>query len=471
MVGRGGDQAALDGIPRVRPLLGLALLFLAFAAAGGACLWAVGAIPTWTRLLRLGGLAYLVGFALCGSIWTLLLIVGAPFTGATVAAVPTALVCASIAIGWRLGRAPPSGGTARPKPGVSLVVATVAVGAMGVFYEALFRAGRLQGLQSYDGWAFWIPKAKAVFLFHGLDEQFFTLLAGRSYPPLVPAVDAAAFHAMGGIDAVSLHLQFWVVALALGWAVAGLLTGLAPGWLAWPFILLALVAPRVGDRLLIPQADTVVYALVVPSVLLMVAWTRKPERWHLVVSAILLAGAANTKREGLLLAAVVLAAAGVATVSRLRRSWPSLAVVGATVVAAAIPWRIWFASKDITGEGPAGGVLGAGDRAWPALRLAVGAFFDSALWSLLATAVVASLLLGLLARTWRTTAFLGAFLGLGLVSAAWIVWIYPEIPLTTEESTNPLVRYLVALVLASAVAAPVVLADVWAAADRGEGAE
>lgn len=445
----------------MRPLLGLIVLSLAYAGTGALVLWAFGAVPTWTRVLRYGGLAYLVGVGLCGTAWTLLLVVGVPFTGATVVVVIALLASGAAGLGWRLGRARPAGGPRRPAPGAALAVTAVGIAATGIFYEALFRAGRLQGLQSYDGWAFWIPKAKAIFLLHGLDEQFFSLLPGRSYPPLVPAVDAAAFHAMGGIDVVTLHLQFWVFALALGWAVAGLLTELVPGWLAWPFVVLALVAPRVGDRLLIPQADTIVYAFVVPSALLLVVWLREPRRWHLLTAAMLLAAAANTKREGLLLGAVVLAAAGIGTADRLRRAWPALAAVGIVVVVAAIPWRIWFATKDLAGEGPSGGSLGTGDRGWPSLKLAVGAFFDSSLWSVLATAVAASLVLGLVTRPRRSAVFLGAFLVLGVLSAAWIVWVYPEIPLTTEESTNPLVRYLVALVLASAALAPVVLADVW----------
>ena len=445
----------------MRSLLGLIVLSLSYAAMGGAYLWALGATPTWLRLLRYGGLAYLTGLGLCGVAWTTLLVLGVPFTGFTVVGVIVFLAAVAVALGRRLGRALPEGRPTLPAPGLALAVTATGIAATAVFYEALFRAGRLQGLQSYDGWAFWIPKAKAIFLLHGLDEQFFALLPGRSYPPLVPAVDAAAFHAMGGIDVVTLHLQFWVIALALGWAVGGLLTELVPGWLAWPFIVLSLVAPRVGDRLLIPQADTVVYAFVVPSALLLARWLREPRRRHLVVAAVLLAAAANTKREGLLLAGVLLAAAGIGTLDRVRRSWPALAAVGLVVVAAALPWRIWFATKDMTGEGPSGGALGPGGRLWPSIRLAVGAFFDSTLWSLLATAVAAALILGLLTRRRRAALFLGSFLALGLLSAAWIVWIYPEIPLTTEESTNPLVRYLVALVLSSAAIAPIVLADVW----------
>ena len=53
------------------------------------------------------------------------------------------------------------------------------------------------GLYWFDAWSFWVPKAKAIYFFGGLDEEFFTELPGASYPLLVPVLDAAAFHAMG----------------------------------------------------------------------------------------------------------------------------------------------------------------------------------------------------------------------------------------------------------------------------------
>ena len=36
-----------------------------------------------------------------------------------------------------------------------------------VYFEALFRSGRLAGLFEWDGWAFWVPKAKAIYYFGG----------------------------------------------------------------------------------------------------------------------------------------------------------------------------------------------------------------------------------------------------------------------------------------------------------------
>ena len=91
----------------------------------------------------------------------------------------------------------------------ALLVTAAGIALAGLLLEALFRSARLQSLQAYDAWAFWVPKAKAIYFFGGLDEQVFTTTPGPTYPPLVPILDAAAFHAMGSADTVTLHLQYW----------------------------------------------------------------------------------------------------------------------------------------------------------------------------------------------------------------------------------------------------------------------
>jgi len=111
------------------------------------------------------------------------------------------------------------------------------------------------GLSAWDAWAFWVPKAKVIYFFGELDEQFFRELANPTYPQLVPALEASAFNFMGSVDAVTLHLQFWFLACSFVASVAGLLAARVPGLLLWPFLLLVLVAPRIVGRSLDPQAD------------------------------------------------------------------------------------------------------------------------------------------------------------------------------------------------------------------------
>ena len=107
----------------------------------------------------------------------------------------------------------------------AVLVSAGGVALTGLLLEALFRSARLQSLQAYDAWAFWVPKAKAIYFFGGLDAQVFTTFPGPTYPPLIPILDAAAFHAMGGVDVVTLHLQYWFLVVGAVAAVAGSSTG------------------------------------------------------------------------------------------------------------------------------------------------------------------------------------------------------------------------------------------------------
>ena len=52
---------------------------------------------------------------------------------------------------------------------------------------------------NWDSWAFWLPKAKSTYYFHGLDSGpgGFTHFANRDYPPLAPALEATNFHFIG----------------------------------------------------------------------------------------------------------------------------------------------------------------------------------------------------------------------------------------------------------------------------------
>ena len=135
----------------------------------------------------------MTGDAALGVALSIELVLGVPFRLATVVLTCLALTVAGLVLGRALGREHPfarGGGSG----GIGLVAA--AYGALVVVYvEALFRAGRLAALSNYDGWAFWVPKAKVIYLFGGLDERFFRELPNPTYPPLVPALEAAAFQA------------------------------------------------------------------------------------------------------------------------------------------------------------------------------------------------------------------------------------------------------------------------------------
>ncbi len=255
----------------VRAIAGLVLLNVGFAVMGTSLLWALRGFARWSDALRLGGLGYLLGVAAFGTLWTQFLVVGVPFGGWGVILTLVGGTVAASPAGVRLGRPRPRGfaGPRSRFDRFSLLVTATGVALVGLLLEAFFRSARLQSLQAFDAWAFWVPKAKAIYFFGGLDEQVFTTSAGPTYPPLVPIVDAAAFHAMGSADTVTFHLQFWFLVTGAVVAIAGCLYRHAPAWALWPSILLVLVVPRFGERLMTPQADVLVDVLFVVGALLL----------------------------------------------------------------------------------------------------------------------------------------------------------------------------------------------------------
>jgi hypothetical protein len=449
----------------VHALAGLALLNLLLLASGTALVWALRGFVTWVELVRFLGVAYLAGVAGIGSTWVLLLILGVPFSLATVLAVPLAVLAAAVAVGRRYGRPVPSG--LRVRPGPALFVTAVAVAAVGIVLQASFRAARLNGLYAWDAWSFWVPKGKAIYFFGELDEQFFTALPGSSYPPLIPVLDAAAFHVMGSADVVTLHVQYWLFSVGFVWALAGLLSTRVPAWIVWPFVLLALAAPRVGVRLDVPEADLVLQFFFVAAAVLVYFWLLDRQPWQLALATVLLCGMVLTKREGLLLAAVLVAATLLAAGRELRAVWRQLAVMVAVVVAVAVPWRVWYVLHGVGGEGPSTTGLDPSEnvgRLWSSIRLAVEVLVDYGYWSLAAPLALGALVIGALARTWVTVVFFGALVTLVTLGGGWITWAIPELEISEELGLNPIVRFMGAATLTCIAAAPLLLASAWSKA-------
>jgi hypothetical protein len=443
-----------------RALLGLAAFNLFLLAVGIAGLAALRGWRSWHDLVRMGGLAYLLGVALMGVTLSIELVVGVPFSFATIVVTGVALALAAAALRRPLARWRPELPAGRAR-GVALVA--VAFGALVVVYlEALFRSARLSSLSAWDAWAFWVPKAKAIYFFGGLDEQIFTTSAGPTYPPIVPILDAAAFHAMGSVDVVTFHLQFWFLLAGGVAAIAGCLYRHVPPWALWSSLLLVLVVPRFGEGLLTPQADVLVDLLFVVGALQLTLWLRDGQGWRLACIAALFAGAALTKREGLLYSALALGVTFGASWPRRRSAWPRLALVVGIVVAAAIPWRLWYRAHDIRGEAPPS--LGAGaslHRALDSLRLSLDVLFDVSLWSVVPFVLLLALAAAFVWGDRRLAGFVTALLVLVFLGGAWVTYSYPGLPITANEALNPIVRYTGALVLLAGVSMPLLVGSAW----------
>jgi hypothetical protein len=351
-------------------------------------------------------------------------------------------------------------GWPRPAPPWAVLATAAGVALAGLLLEAYFRSARLQSLQSYDGWAFWVPKGKAIYFFGGLDDQVFTTTPGPSYPPLVPILDAASFHAMGSADAVTLHLQYWFLVVGGLAAIAGCLYRHTTPWLLWPPLLLVAAVPRFGTHLLLPQADMLVDVLFVVAALLLVLGLRDPRSWRVAAAAILLAGATLTKREGLFFAACALGLAF--AVGQRKGAWRPTVVAVVVVAAAAVPWRIWYRSMGIGSEAPPGsGLTGSAGRALDALRLSGDVLFDASLWSVLPFVVLVALAVSFLAGDRLLAVFSAALLGALFLGGAWVTYSFRDIPVTADEAVNPIVRYTGAIVLLGAGLLPLLLASTW----------
>jgi hypothetical protein len=438
----------------VRALSGLAALSLAYAIVGVVFLWALGAFSTWRAGLRLAGLGYLLGLAAFGVLWTTLLVAGVPFAALEIVVSLIALAAAGVGVGVVRGVALPRGWPRRAAAPRVLVTAT-GVALAGLYLEALFRAARLSSLQAYDAWAFWVPKGKAIFYFDGLDVHVFTTTPNAAYPPLQPILDAAAFSAIGSADATTLHVQFWLIVVGAIAAAAGLLHRRAPAWILWPPLLLVLVVPRFGVRLFEPLADVLLDILVVVAALLLALWLRDSAGWRLAVAAVLLAGAVNTKREGIVFSASVLAAAFVA--SRPHR-WPRLAAASVGVGLAVLPWRLWLERHDLSSGAPSSFET---DRLAGALRLSFDVLYSNARWSVLPLVGTIALCAAAAWGDRRLAAYVGVLALLLFAGGVWSTVGFPDLAITADESGNPIVRYTGSLVFLAAVTVPLLLASVW----------
>jgi hypothetical protein len=373
-----------------------------------------------------------------------------------------ALVVARPLTRWR----PDPPARARGMGVVSVVFGVLVV----VYLEALFRAGRLAGLSAWDAWSFWVPKAKAIYFFGGLDEQFFRELANPTYPPLLPALDAAAFHLMGSADVVTLHLQFWFFACGFVAAVASLLAPRVTPYALWPCLLLALVAPRIVGHNLDAQADFLLDYLFALAALLIALWLVDREPWLLIAASMLMTASVLTKREGQLFVACILVAGAVASRRDWRSAWPRLAASAAPPIAATATWHAWYASRHLTGELPTGGAFDLFDnldRGWPALHAVIGTVFDYELWLVVVPLVGVGVGLAYLAGARTLPTYALALYALVIAGLTWVLWSFTELelPFVQDESVNPIVRLSASLVVVSAGILPLLLDAAWRGTD------
>jgi hypothetical protein len=429
------------------------LLVVGVAIAFGLRLWS-----GWRRLARLLGVAYFAGVAAMGILWTLQLTVGVPLTVLTIFIGGVLVAAVAITIGLRRR----SGDLDGPLPATAVssgLIAGIGAAATVVYLEAQFRAARLAGLYEFDGWSFWVPKAKAIYYFGGLDKQYFHELPGQSYPPLVPALEAAAFRFMGKPDEITLHVQFAFLLAGFTAALVGLLWGRAHQVLIWLSVLLVLGTPHVVHSAVRPEGDFLLDEFFALACVPLALWLRDRDRGFLPLATLLLAAAALTKREGIVLVVCALVAA-LAAAWPARRDLARLACAGAVVVALFVPWRLFLAVRGLPGGGPeAGGfgLLSNIDRAWPSLRLALSTLLDFHIWLIAFPVFLVATAAAAFVGERRVAVFAGVLTVSCLAAFTWSTWAFPSLRITKVAALNPIGRFTGALVLAGAGLVPLLL--------------
>lgn len=444
----------------IRSIAGLAGLNLFFVVVGVGVLWGLRGWRWWTDLVRLLGVAYLLGVASMITLLTLALVAGIPFGWPAILVSGATLAGAGLLLGWSKERPPPlSPPPGRRLPRLGLLGALWLAGIV-LYFEALFRSGRLAGLSEWDAWRCWTLRAKAIFYSDDLDQGVFSSPLCPGYPPGFSTLEAAGFHAMGSVDVVTMHLQYWFLAAGFIAALAGLLAPRVRPTILFPFLLLLLVMPSLTERATDGRADLPLAYLLAAGAVLVVLWLEDGSSWWLPAATVLFAAALLTKREGLLLLAIVLVAALAASLREWRSTWPKL---GASVLAAAalsVPWRIWLEAEDLRSGAPPDGYLGLLDhldRAWPSLSLVLRTTFDYDLWLLATPLALTAATLAFLAGARRIAVFVGAFAGVSVLGCAWAIWSEPDLEITQDYGLNPVVRLVGGPTIVLAALTPLVL--------------
>lgn len=381
-------------------LLGLDSLLL---LAGFGVLLACGAVELSTRgALAAAGLAFLVGVASVLMVTVALMVVGVPALLPTVAVVSVAVAGAGLLLARRGGGLPRRDRRAAASAGRNVwerlratsldrwIVTAFAV-AFGAFALAMLLDAAVTTITAYDAWTLWIRKALVLYHFGTPPAAFFASpdygFTSPDYPLLLPLLESYSFQAMGAIDTQTLHVQFWLLYVAFGWALAYVGNRITRPAIWAPIVLLALVAPGIWGALLTAYADVPMAMFLCVGVLLVGIWLSRGRPGDLALGVVLLAGAASTKNEGLMAAVSVLVVAAVLlAVERRFGALRRLGLGAGALLLLILPWRAWSAIEGVQGQLPLGQGLNPGylagrvDRVVPAVRALVDALDDQDAW-------------------------------------------------------------------------------------------
>ena len=331
--------------------LGLAVLDLLLLGAGLGTLHGLGLVRSGRDALRHAGLALVVGWAALGIALSTALVLGGPVNRWVCALLALAIGAAGVTLARRVPtRRLRAVGESGPASWVGVAGAAIVVVQLAALYR---RSVTASAPVEWDVWAVWLPKAKTIVDFGGLDTGMggFTTFAGPDYPPLLPALEASAFSFMGNTDSAPLAVQHWVVAAAFLGAVASLLAVRVRPAILWPSLAMLALMPTFTALIGSSLGDEALMLLLALGAACGALWLLERDPPYAALAGLFLAAAALTKSEGLPNAAVLAATMLLVSVVRRPRRPLVPALVLLAPVAAILPWKLWIRFNDVPAQG------------------------------------------------------------------------------------------------------------------------
>lgn len=443
--------------------LGLAAFDVLLAVAGLAVIDGLGLAALAGRARSLG-LAFFVGWTATAAVLSLAACWGIyPGAGGTIAVIA---IIAATGLGFR---SLPLQRSVVPAPVSMSKLAPVAAATGWVLVVVALGSALVDAVQStadtfWDVWAFWLPKANAIYYFHGLSTGLggFTTFANPQYPPLFPVMTAATYHVTGSVHPSLLPLQMCVVGISFVAAVAVVLRPFVKSWVLAPALAMLSLAPEFSGRLISVAPDQTVGYLLAFAALTSALWFVDGSGAWLGVATLSAGAATLTKSEGLMLSLLlaVLVAIG-AMVARRAAGAPALVLFLGP--AAGLVWRHWLTAHHQPTT--------AGDYRWSNLfdthflagrghRLAYATgqlshlVFDRSIWLFVMPLAIAACVLAL--RMAPTVALVTlVWLGVSFTGLLATYWIgFPEIHWYIETSAP---RVIATLPLVAGTVLPLML--------------
>jgi hypothetical protein len=441
-------------------LSGLLLLNVVFLALGVGVIGLVRAARSWRDLVAKLGLAYLAGMCIGGIAAAELAVVGVPLGPLPLTIVASIVLVAGLRRFMR-GLEPRSAHEARLWG--SHLIGGAALVQTGLLLGVAGTAFAVRPLWEWDGWAIWGFKARALFAFGGVSNPAFESHAYahhmQDYPLFLPALEATAYRAIGGVDERLVHLQLLGLAIGFVGALWALLRPRVPAELVGLTVLAIVAAPGILDALAANYADVPLAIFVALGLVALARWTFDGEPHLLGWSALFLASAALTKNEGVLFVGAAL----VATLVVARKRAPVLAVAVATFVPL-LPWRAFVAIHHIhdlalrPNDLRPGALAHHTDRIAPAVsRLLDELFFTR--HGLLVPMTCVAVAAAWAVRRKRVVALTLTWFGLSFAGLVLVYWA-SRLPLGWYLDTSA-PRIVLPLVVAGAALAPLLAGEAW----------